>query len=67
MMQEKVNKPISAVIYSHWHYVNGIQAYAEASKTGEILVYAHPKVMENITSGQGGQIRDQQNRRTGMT
>ena len=34
MIQEKVNKPISAVIYSHSHYIGGTQAYADASKTG---------------------------------
>ncbi len=26
MMQAKVNKPISAVIYSHSHYINGTKA-----------------------------------------
>ena len=66
MMQEKVNKPISAVIYSHSHYINGTKAYAEASKTGDIPIYAHSKAMENVTTGEGSLMRDQQNRRAGM-
>ena len=66
MIQEKVNKPISAVIYSHSHYIGGTQAYADASKTGEIPIYAHTKVMENLSSGERSRMRDQQNRRAGI-
>ncbi len=65
MIQEKVNKPVVAIIYSHWHYTGGAKAYAASNPSGKIPIYAHPDVEKNM-SDQGGTFLDMQNRRGGM-
>jgi len=65
MIQEKVNKPVSAIIYSHFHYVGGAQAYAASNPAKKIEIYGHPDVKANM-AGQGTTFRPMQNRRTGM-
>ncbi|MFV0466005.1 MAG: alkyl sulfatase dimerization domain-containing protein [Lachnospiraceae bacterium] len=44
------DKPVSAIIYSHWHYVMGTRAYVPAGKEQDIEIWAHqdhlPDVMD---------------------
>jgi|GEM_PF-1510716 len=65
LIQEKVNKPVVAIIYSHWHYTGGAKAYAASNPSGKVPIYAHPDVEKNM-SDQGGTFLDMQNRRGGM-
>ncbi|MFA0083376.1 alkyl sulfatase dimerization domain-containing protein [Vibrio breoganii] len=65
MVQKKVNKPVVALIYSHFHYTGGAKAYAASNPSGKIDIYAHPGVEKNM-GGQGSTFRDAQNRRAGI-
>lgn len=65
MIQKKVNKPVSAIIYSHFHYTGGAKAYAASNPTEEVEIYAHPELKNNM-AGQGSTFRTMQNRRGGM-
>ena len=65
MIQKKVNKPISAIIYSHFHYTGGARAYAASNPTGKVEIYGHPDIKHNM-AGQGSTFRPMQNRRGGM-
>jgi len=65
MIQKKVNKPISAIIYSHFHYTGGAKAYASSNPAGKVEVYGHPNIKHNM-AGQGSLFRPMQNRRLGM-
>jgi alkyl sulfatase BDS1-like metallo-beta-lactamase superfamily hydrolase len=65
MIQKKVNKPVSAIIYSHFHYIGGATAYAASNPAKKIEIYGHPNVKVNV-AGQGTTFRPMQNRRTGM-
>jgi alkyl sulfatase BDS1-like metallo-beta-lactamase superfamily hydrolase len=65
MIQEKVNKPVSAIIYSHFHYTGGAQVYAASNPAESVEVYGHPDVKNNM-AGQGSTFRTMQNRRAGM-
>ena len=65
MIQKKVNKPVSAIIYSHFHYTGGAQVYAASNPTQDIEVYGHPDVKNNM-AGQASTFRSMQNRRAGM-
>jgi alkyl sulfatase BDS1-like metallo-beta-lactamase superfamily hydrolase len=65
MIQKKVNKPISAIIYSHFHYIGGAKAYAASNPDKKIEIYGHPGIKTNV-KGQGTTFRTQQNRRGGM-
>ncbi len=65
MIQKKVNKPVSAIIYSHFHYTGGAKAYAASNPTGKVEVYGHPDIKNNM-AGQGSTFRQMQNRRGGM-
>jgi len=65
MIQEKVNKPVSAIIYSHFHYIGGAKAYAASNPDKKIEIYGHPGIKANV-GGQGTTFRPMQNRRTGM-
>ena len=65
MIQKKVNKPVSAIIYSHFHYTGGAKAYAASNPDGNIEVYGHPNLKNNM-AGQGSTFRPMQNRRGGM-
>jgi len=65
MIQKKVNKPVSAIIYSHFHYTGGAKAYAASNPNGKVEVYGHPTLKNNM-AGQGSTFRPMQNRRGGM-
>jgi alkyl sulfatase BDS1-like metallo-beta-lactamase superfamily hydrolase len=65
IIQKKVNKPISAIIYSHFHYTGGAKAYVASNPTKKIEIYGHPDVKTN-TVDQGDTFRPMQNRRGGM-
>lgn len=65
MIQEKVNKPVSAIIYSHFHYMGGAKAYAASNPGEKIEIYGHPDIKTNV-KGQGTTFRPMQNRRLGM-
>ena len=65
MVQKKVNKPVSAIIYSHFHYTGGAKAYAASNPSGKVEVYGHPTLKNNM-AGQGSTFRPMQNRRGGM-
>lgn len=42
------DKPVSAMIYSHTHYVMGTRAYVEPGKEQEIEIWAHQDHIQNI-------------------
>ncbi len=65
MIQEKVNKPISAIIYSHFHYTGGAQAYAATNPDGTVPVYGHPDVDASL-AGSSSLLGPMQNRRAGI-
>ena len=48
MKAEFSDKPISAIIYSHWHYTGGAQAIQNAHPGRDIPIYGHPKLDENM-------------------
>lgn len=65
MIQEKVNKPVVAIIYSHFHYTGGAQAYAASNPDKKVEVYGHPDVDKNL-AGSSGLLGPMQNRRGGI-
>jgi len=65
MIQKKVNKPVSAIIYSHFHYTGGAKAYAASNPKVKVEIYGHPDIKNNM-AGQGSTFRPMQNRRGGM-
>jgi alkyl sulfatase BDS1-like metallo-beta-lactamase superfamily hydrolase len=65
MIQKKVNKPVSAIIYSHFHYTGGAKAYAASNPSGKVEIYGHPDIKKNM-AGEGSTFRPMQNRRGGM-
>ncbi|PQJ27276.1 hypothetical protein BSZ32_01380 [Rubritalea profundi] len=65
MIQEKVNKPVVAIIYSHFHYTGGAKAYAASNPDKKMDVYGHPDVDKNLASS-SGLLGPMQNRRTGI-
>lgn len=50
LIREVVDKPISAIIYSHHHYTGGAQAFAEVAGDAELSVYGHPDLEANLRS-----------------
>jgi len=48
MKAEFSDKPISAIIYSHWHYTGGTHAIRNAHPGQDIPIYGHPKLDENM-------------------
>jgi glyoxylase-like metal-dependent hydrolase (beta-lactamase superfamily II) len=62
MISKYTNKPVVAVIYSHWHYTGGAQAYAATNPGVDIPVYGHPD-LEATAAGSAGTMRDMNNRR----
>ena len=65
IIQKKVNKPISAIIYSHFHYTGGAKAYTASNPDIKIEIYGHPGIKGNM-AGQGSTFRTMQNRRVGI-
>jgi alkyl sulfatase BDS1-like metallo-beta-lactamase superfamily hydrolase len=65
LISEKINKPVVAIIYSHFHYTGGAKAYAATNPGADIPVYGHPDLEGNLT-GSNSAIRDMQNRRGGI-
>lgn len=65
MIQEKMNKPVVAIIYSHFHYTGGAKAYAASNPDKKMDVYGHPDVDKNLVSS-SGLLGPMQNRRTGI-
>ncbi|MEM1314731.1 MAG: alkyl sulfatase dimerization domain-containing protein [Pseudomonadota bacterium] len=47
LLRTRTRLPIVALIYSHHHYTGGARAYAEDGG-GELAVYGHPDVDENL-------------------
>jgi len=64
LVQEKVNKPVVAIIYSHFHYTGGAKAYAASNPDKELEVYGHPDVDASL-AGSSGLLGPMQNRRGG--
>ncbi len=64
MIQKKVNKPVVAIIYSHFHYTGGAKAYAASNPKKELEVYGHPDVDASL-AGSSGLLGPMQNRRGG--
>jgi alkyl sulfatase BDS1-like metallo-beta-lactamase superfamily hydrolase len=50
LVQEKVNKPVVAIIYSHFHYTGGAKAFAASNSGKKLKVYAHPDLESNLAS-----------------
>ena len=52
--QEVTNKPVKAIIYTHFHndHVNGVQAFTtpQAVAQGEVAIYAHEALLANTVS-----------------
>jgi alkyl sulfatase BDS1-like metallo-beta-lactamase superfamily hydrolase len=65
MIQEKVNKPVVAIIYSHFHYTGGAKAYAASNPTKKVEVYGHPDNDKNL-AGSSGLLGPMRNRRVGI-
>jgi len=65
MIQEKVNKPVVAIIYSHFHYTGGAKAYAESNPDKKLEIYGHPDVDASL-AGSSGLLGPMQNRRVGI-
>lgn len=65
MVQEKVNKPVVAIIYSHHHYTGGAQAYAASNPDKKVEVYGHPDVDQNL-AGSSKVLGPMLNRRGGI-
>jgi alkyl sulfatase BDS1-like metallo-beta-lactamase superfamily hydrolase len=65
LISEKTNKPVVAIIYSHFHYTGGAQAYAVTNPGIDMPVYGHPDLEGNLT-GSNSAIKDMQNRRGGI-
>ncbi len=65
LVQEKVNKPVVAIIYSHFHYTGGASAYAASNPGNEIEVYGHPDLESNLASN-SSLLGPMQNRRGGI-
>jgi alkyl sulfatase BDS1-like metallo-beta-lactamase superfamily hydrolase len=65
LVQEKVNKPVVAIIYSHFHYTGGAKAYAATNPNQELEVYGHPDVDASLAAS-SGLLGPMQNRRGGI-
>jgi alkyl sulfatase BDS1-like metallo-beta-lactamase superfamily hydrolase len=65
MIQEKVNKPVSAIIYSHFHYTGGAKAYAATNPDVSVPVYGHPDVDASL-EGSSSMLGPMQNRRVAI-
>ena len=65
LVQEKVNKPVVAIIYSHFHYTGGARAYAASNPNQELEVYGHPDVDASLAAS-SGLLGAMQNRRAGI-
>ncbi len=65
LVQEKVNKPVVAIIYSHFHYTGGSTAYAASNPDKELEVYGHPDLEANL-AGNSSLLGPMQNRRGGI-
>lgn len=65
MIQEKVNMPVSAIIYSHFHYTGGAKAYAATNPGGKVPVYGHRDVEASL-AGSSSLLGPMQNRRGGI-
>lgn len=65
LVQEKVNKPVVAIIYSHYHYTGGARAYAASNPDTKIEVYGHPELEANL-AGNSALMGPMQNRRAGI-
>jgi alkyl sulfatase BDS1-like metallo-beta-lactamase superfamily hydrolase len=60
-----VNKPVVAIIYSHFHYTGGARAYAASNPNQELEVYGHPDVDASLAAS-SGLLGAMQNRRAGI-
>jgi hypothetical protein len=65
LVQEKVNKPVVAIIYSHFHYTGGASAYAASNPDKKLEVYGHPDLESNL-AGNSSLLGPMQNRRGGI-
>ncbi len=65
LVQEKLNKPVVAIIYSHFHYTGGATAYAASNPDQKIEVYGHPDLESNL-AGNSSLLGPMQNRRGGI-
>jgi alkyl sulfatase BDS1-like metallo-beta-lactamase superfamily hydrolase len=65
LVQEEVNKPVVAIIYSHFHYTGGAKAYAASNPTNKVEVYGHPDNDKNL-AGSSGLLGAMRNRRVGI-
>jgi alkyl sulfatase BDS1-like metallo-beta-lactamase superfamily hydrolase len=65
LVQEKVNKPVVAIIYSHFHYTGGAKAYAASNPDKKLEIYGHPDVEASLAAS-SGLLGSMQNRRAGI-
>ena len=42
------NKPLSALVYTHAHYIFGSRAWSPVEHDGKLAVWAHPDLMRNM-------------------
>lgn len=47
-LRQLTKKPISAIIYSHHHYVRGAKAFLQDQEEKNVLVIGHPDLHENL-------------------
>ena len=47
LLREKTDEPITAIIYSHFHYVDGTKAILDTQKTSDLPIWGHEKIEQN--------------------
>ncbi len=47
LLREKTTEPIAAVIYTHFHYVDGTKAIFETDKNSSIPIWGHERILQN--------------------
>lgn len=47
LLRAKTKEPIVAVIYTHFHYVDGTKAISEAERLTSIPIWGHEKIIQN--------------------
>jgi len=47
LLRERTDDPIAAIIYTHFHYVDGTKAILERQETPDIPIWGHAKIEQN--------------------
>ena len=47
LLREKTDEPITGIIYTHFHYVDGTRAILETQEISDIPIWGHTKIEQN--------------------